>query len=145
MKKQEITGKITVIPPMYYTVTIKPTTYTEKTKLAMQSARNWTHRWDVRGHPMTKATAGTKPMHPVVRRSLLARGYTIIENPDDLTDEQAAVLTRHKKSFPSNAIWVAVKIGWRKAFVKGPAENRTSRLCGSSRMKEEGGNNGWFV
>ena len=54
MKKREITGKITVIPPMYYTVTIKPTTYTEKTKLAMQSARNWTHRWDVRGHPRRK-------------------------------------------------------------------------------------------
>ena len=61
-------------------------------------------------------------MHPVVRRSLLARGYTLIENPDDLTEQQAAILTRHKKSFPSNAIWVAVKIGYRKSFIKGPLD-----------------------
>jgi hypothetical protein len=120
VKKTGIKG--IVLPPMYYTVTIKPSTQQDKMKLAMQGSRNWTHRWDVRGHKITKATGGMKPIDPRVRASLLQRGYTIIEDPDDLTDEQAAVLMRHKKSFPNNVLWAAMKIGFRRDFIKGPAD-----------------------
>jgi len=118
VKKKKIKGA--VLPPMYYTVTIKPSTRDEKVKLAMQGARNWTHQWDVRGHPFTKVDGGYKPIDPKKKRRLITRGYTIIENPDDLTEQQASILLRHKKPFPTQDIWVAVRISWRKAFVKGP-------------------------
>ena len=71
---------------------------------------------------MTKAQAGPKPLSDAIRKRLIKRGYTILENAADVTDQQASILLRHKKPLPNAFTWAATRTGFKKAYIKGPRD-----------------------
>jgi hypothetical protein len=110
------------LPPPYYPVLIQPSIYEEMEKKIESQAREWSHRWDVRGHYAHKVMRGTLPLDPKVIHNLTKRKYVLYHALNRPSAEVLTILAMRRVLPPREGEWIAHLKSYKKAYVKGPAD-----------------------
>lgn len=122
-KQSKLMGKgKKLLPRPFYTVDLRPTTQTVRRQIRKSIPRDWSHRWDVRGHWVTRVLGGMLPIDEKLMRQLARRGYWVFSSVRPPTGEVVRILMRHRLPLPTLDTWVAVQQVWRGHFVKGPED-----------------------
>jgi len=109
------------MPPPYYTIKLKQKLIRQAAKQTFQSlpSREYQHRFDVRGHERVRIKRGKLPLNPKIEADLRKRKYTIfISTPPDFNTYRLLAERNIFNKRPDE--WMAVKISWVKAYIKGP-------------------------
>ncbi len=85
----------------------------------LQRAKEFSHRWDVRGHECVRVLRGAFPMDVGIRERLTDRRYRIYGDGESLSPEHELLLAKRVASKKSGE-WMAVLVYWRGPHVKGP-------------------------
>jgi hypothetical protein len=110
------------LPPPYYTVIVQPSTYEEMEHQIESQPRDWSHRWDVRGHYGHRIMRGTLPLDPKLVYQLQKRKYEIFHALNRPSSEALAFLMRRRVLPPRDGEWLAYLRFHRDAFIKGPLD-----------------------
>ncbi len=115
-------GEMMPLPSPYYLVRLKDAVIDEAILALPRPPRDWSHRWDVRGHECVRVARGKLPLAPKDKAKLEQRGYRIYEDVRSVTGEDAERLRIRGLRRGEPDEWVAVLSYWRDAFVKGPKD-----------------------
>ena len=111
------------VPMPFYVVKIRSKRIQEETRktLVQSVPKDYSHRWDVRGHEKVKVQRGALPLKPELRVKLLKRGYSLytLEKPS-AEDAERLHLRGMQPKRPHE--WVAVKAAWVESYIKGPED-----------------------
>jgi hypothetical protein len=109
-----------VLPRPFYIVDVRPTTEYVRRRIQKSMPREWSHRWDVRGHWVTRVARGVLPLAEKQMRRLARRRYWVFTALRPPSGDALRVLMRHRVPTPRLDEWVAVQQVWRGFFTKGP-------------------------
>jgi hypothetical protein len=111
------------IPKPYYVVRLEDELVDHAARAqvaASRLTREYSHRFDVRGHECVRVLRGTLPVDPEVRDQLELRGYRIYASGEPLSPEDAQRIEGRNVRPRATDEWIAVLSYWRDAHVKGP-------------------------
>lgn len=121
-KKAQRTRKTMMAPVPFYVVSLTDTYVKEQRRTFFPPRpREWSHRWDVRGHEAVRVQRGALPLPEKTERLLRKRGYKIFTTNQPDVDTYR-IMTERRLPPKKMGEWLAVLVTWRKAYVKGPED-----------------------
>jgi hypothetical protein len=108
------------LPRPFYTVELQDVVINEHAQRLphLTVPIEWSHRWDVRGHEVLYVRRGPLPLPEKKRRAFAKEGFEVFTNPEDVTGAAYSILVRKGQPPLRAGEWLAVKRGWRGAYVK---------------------------
>lgn len=122
---QDRFNKVRVIPPPFYRSPISlssPEANVDHSRPAgVDISKEYTHRWDVRGHKRLYLRRGRMPIKESEKNNLTSKGYSVYTYTQPTTEEIALIAQRGKEQ-KKRGEWLAVKVVWVDAYIKGPED-----------------------
>lgn len=114
----------TAIPPLYYSVPIRPQTMVEQLRKEQATTHVLrSHRWDVRGHFNHRVVRGQLvELTDDVREDLIARRYKILIGGMPIDADATSILIQLGQQPPRLGEFVALLRYWQRDHIRGPAE-----------------------
>lgn len=108
------------LPRPFYSVELKDMVIDDHAKKLprLTVPIEWSHRWDVRGHEVLYVRRGPLPLPERKRREYAKEGFAVFEKPEEVTGDAYSILVRKGQPPLRAGEWLAVKKGWRAAYVK---------------------------
>ena len=119
-KAHKIPPGVLPIPKPYYEVKLKDSFFKEAMSKFPKLTRNWSHRWDVRGHECLKYARGTLPIDLKVESRLRKRGYRVYTT-GSIPQEDLDKLSVRGIKLRDPDEWIALLSYHREPHIKGPA------------------------